>query len=121
MALLSPGLTRSYPRGIRCHDEIWTRRARTASDEPPNLLTSGVGTSTHTRASDEVVLIGVRGGRGASGNAQLREDVAHVPVDRPIAEHELGGDRPVRRASGDEAQHLQPPPRGSMSKGCLGS
>src|ERR671937_1421050 len=66
-----------------------------------------MGESTHANASHDVVLVRVRGGRGAGGHAQLREDVADVAVDRSLAEHELGGDGLVRRAPGDETQHLQ--------------
>ncbi len=57
--------------------------------------------------SDELVLVRVgRGGR-ARRNIQLGENVAHVPVDGLLAQGQLGGDRLVRLAGGDEAQHLQ--------------
>ena len=46
-------------------------------------------------SSDDAVLVRVGGGRGARGDAELGEDVAHVAVHGPHAEHELGGDRLV--------------------------
>src|ERR687897_1933552 len=56
--------------------------------------------------SDEPVLVSVGRGRGARGQAQLGEDVAHVPVHRPLAKDQLGGDRFVGLTGGDQAQHL---------------
>src|SRR5437867_4017507 len=98
---------------------ICTWRADPASEEPPNLPPQAAWVLPPTRGSDEVVLVGVRGGRGARGDPQLREDVAHVPVYRPLAEHELAGDGPVRRAPGDETKHLQLALGESMSGGRL--
>src|SRR3954470_1530410 len=56
---------------------------------------------------DEAVLVGERRCRGARRDTQLREDVAHVTVDGPLAEHELDRDRLVRVARGDQSQHLE--------------
>src|SRR5215217_96329 len=56
--------------------------------------------------SDEPVFVRVSRGRSARGQAQLGEDVAHVPVHRPLAEDQLGGDRLVGLTGGDQAQHL---------------
>src|SRR5215213_3083752 len=65
--------------------------------------------------SDEPVLVRVGCGRGARGQAQLSEDVAHVPVYRPLAKDQLGGDRLVGLAGGDQAQHLMLTRRQPMS------
>src|SRR5215213_2643515 len=65
--------------------------------------------------SDEPVLVRVGCGRGARGQAQLGEDVAHVPVDRPLAKNQLGGDRLIGLAGGDQAQHLMLTRRQPMS------
>ena len=59
------------------------------------------------RRSEQSVLVGGGGGRGARGDAELGEDVAHVPVDGALAEHERGGDRLVGLAGGDQAQDLE--------------
>src|SRR4051812_39987407 len=59
------------------------------------------------RGSDEIVLVGVSGRRGARGDVELDEDIADVAVDGLLAEHEFAGDRLVGLAGGDEAQHLQ--------------
>src|SRR5215208_736323 len=56
--------------------------------------------------SDEPVLVRVGCGRGARGQAQLGEDIAHVPVYRPLAKDQLGGDHLVGLTGGDQAQHL---------------
>ena len=55
---------------------------------------------------DEAVLVGVRGGLGPGREPQLREDVADVPRDRLLADEQLGRDRAVGLARGDERQHL---------------
>ena len=47
-----------------------------------------------------------RGGR-ARRDFELREDVAHVTVDRLLAERELGGNLPIRAAGCHEPQHLK--------------
>ena len=43
------------------------------------------------------------------GHPELGEDVAHVPVHRPLAQDQLGGDGPVGPAGGDQAQDLDLP------------
>ena len=57
--------------------------------------------------SDEPVLVRIGGGRRTRGDAELGEDVAHVPVHRPHAEDELGGDRFVRVPGCEMAQHYE--------------
>ncbi len=59
--------------------------------------------------SDQPVGEGVRGGRRPRGYAELEEDVAHVTVDRLLAQEQLPGDRPcssspLRRAPGPRAR-----------------
>src|SRR4051812_30668516 len=80
------------------------RAGPATSGEPPNRAGRGMGDLTH---SQQAVLVGVGGGRGARGDAQLGEDVAHVAVDRPLAEDERGGDRAVGLPGGDAAQDLE--------------
>ena len=60
-----------------------------------------------TPAVRPVVLEGERGRGRPGGDAQLREDVLHVPGDGVLAEHERRGDLAVRPAGGDEPQHLE--------------
>ena len=57
--------------------------------------------------SEEVGLVGERGRRRTRGDAQLGEDVAHVPVDRPLAETQLHADRAVGQTLRDEPEHLE--------------
>ena len=63
-----------------------------------------MGISCHW-LSDELVLVGVGGGRRTRGHAQLDEDVADVPIHRPLAEDQLSGDVPRGSAGGDQLQH----------------
>ena len=51
--------------------------------------------------------VGEGRGRGARGDVELGEDIAHVPVDRLLAQGQLAGDGLVRLAGGDQAQDLQ--------------
>ena len=57
--------------------------------------------------SEQVLLVRVRGRRCARGDAELRVDVADMPVDSPFAQDELGCNCPVRPAGRDQAQHLE--------------
>src|SRR5687767_6221811 len=65
-----------------------------------------MGRSVYRRLPDEAVLVGVGGGLGTGGEPQLREDVADVPRDRLLADEQLGRDRAVGLARGDEHEHL---------------
>lgn len=42
------------------------------------------------------------------GDAEPSQDVAHVPIDRPLAEDEPGGDLLVRLPGRDQAKHPDP-------------
>ncbi len=55
---------------------------------------------------DEIVLVGERRRRGTRRDIELREHVAHVPIDRPLTDAKLRGDRPVRLAGGDQPEDL---------------
>ena len=57
--------------------------------------------------SEQLVVVGVGGGGGPRRNVELVEDVAHVPVDRPLAQEQLGRDGLVGLAGGDQAKHLK--------------
>ena len=46
-------------------------------------------------------------GRRSGGDAELRVQVAHVPVDGPDADDQICGDPPVRLPGAEQAQHLQ--------------
>src|SRR5215211_420279 len=60
-----------------------------------------------TRRSDQAVLMRVGRGRRSGGDAELRVQVAHVPVDGPDADDQICGDPPVRLPGAEQAQHLQ--------------
>src|SRR5690606_14463797 len=47
-----------------------------------------------------------RGGR-TRRHIELREDIAHVAIHRPLAEHEPGRHLPVREPGCDEPQHFE--------------
>ena len=73
------------------------RRARgqQRQDGPP----SGLG--------DQSELAGLGDGLGAVGRPQLAQDVADVLFDGVEGDHQLPGDARVRRAGGQQRQHLQ--------------
>ena len=74
------------------------RASASASDERPNFALGSAWVIRPTwRSQTSPVLVGVGRRRRARGDADLGEDVAHVPVHRALAEHELGGDRLVAR------------------------
>src|SRR5688572_27204092 len=58
------------------------------------------------RGRDEAVLVGVGGRRGARGEAELGKNVAHVPRNRLLADHEIGGDAAVCLAGREQPQDL---------------
>src|SRR5688572_7854206 len=55
-------------------------------------------------SSEQPVLVCVGRRRGARLDAELHEGVAHVPLDRPLADEELGRDLAVRATFRDEPQ-----------------
>src|SRR5918994_6929546 len=57
--------------------------------------------------ADQAELSGPGCGLGAVGRAELVQDVADVLLDGVEGDHQLGGDPPVRPASGQQVQHLQ--------------
>jgi len=59
------------------------------------------------RVSEQSLLVRVGGCRSARGDAELGEDVAHMAVDRALADHELSGDCLVGLACGNQPQYLQ--------------
>jgi len=63
--------------------------------------------SDHARTSGETVLECERSGRGSRRNAELAEDVLHVPGDGVLADHKRCGDLLVALPRGDQAKHLQ--------------
>ena len=66
-----------------------------------------MGDSTHVGpGSDQAVPVGPGGRGGARRHVELREDVAEMPLDCPLAEEELGGDSGVGLSDGHQAQHL---------------
>ena len=85
------------------------RFGRTAQSACPRR----VGDSTHGRVRRARCSYAYAGRRGARRDAELGEDVAHVPVHRPLAEHELGGDRLV--ASRPSPPAAAPGARGRVS------
>jgi hypothetical protein len=68
-----------------------------------------MGDSTHVphRWSDQVMLVDPGGGRRPRRKIELGEDVAQVPLDRPFAQAERGGNRLVRISGRNQPQHLQ--------------
>ena len=63
--------------------------------------------SDHAESSDEVVLERERARGRPRRNAELPEDVLHVPGDRVLADDELGRDLAVALARRQQAQHLE--------------
>src|SRR5262245_34653101 len=77
--------------------------AEQTSGGPPNFTAA----ANWVVLPNEAVLVRP-GSRGrARRHVELHEDVAHVPVDRLLAQEELAGDRLVGLARGDEPQHLE--------------
>ena len=56
---------------------------------------------------DEPVQVREAAGLRAVGHAELAVDVREVELDRLLCDPELGADRAVRGAGGDEAEHLE--------------
>jgi hypothetical protein len=56
---------------------------------------------------DQAELAGPGDGLGAVGRAELAQQVADVLLHRVEADHQLLGDARVRRARGQQRQHLQ--------------
>ncbi len=80
----------------------------TTTQAPP-----GVSADIHTvsvatqRASNQVVLVGIRGGGRAVRDAELGVDVFDVAGDGVRADDEMLGDLPIRSASRQVGQHLE--------------
>src|SRR5687767_725971 len=90
--------------------ESRTAQDRPSSEETPNFTEPSawvVPPMAEPKRLNQAVLVGVCRGRRARRNVELREDVAHVPVDRLLAQEQLFRDRLVGLAAGDEAQHLE--------------
>src|ERR671917_525542 len=98
-------------------DNLHLNRRRRIEGTTQLLPHGSVGSSTHLECSGELVLVRVSRSRSARGHTQFRENVAYVPVHRPPAEDQLGGDGLVGLAGGDQAQHLQLTRRQPMSVG----
>ena len=93
-----------------------------AGRPPCRSLQSAAGEEPALRCNHSTVRVGpvggsaylpheamlVREGRRSrtGGHTQLLQDVAHVAVHGPLADNQLGCDRLVRLARGDQAQHL---------------
>ena len=71
-------------------------------------LAGGVGRTAHDPSGSGDAFAGrERGGRGATTDTQLGEDVGQVPGHGLLAEVQLGRDPPVGLARGNEPQHLR--------------
>ena len=122
-----PGLAAADDRGVEVLDcvlaahrcspwpgsEATNRPAGRHHDRSERASCRRIGESTQSprgahgyRGSDDVVLVGERRRRRARGHVELREDVADVPVDGPLADPEGLRDLAVRAAAGDEAEDL---------------
>ena len=97
-------MTASLPRLASASFE---RASARASAPPPNLSRRGWVVPPSRRVVEQSALVRVRGRRRARPHAQLHEDVAHVALDRALADHELVGDPAVGVPGGDEPQHLE--------------
>src|SRR5215211_5154849 len=62
---------------------------------------------SHVFPVDQPPLPGVDRNLCAVGEMQFAQDVAHVPLDRVLADDQLLGDLAVRHAVGDQAQDVQ--------------
>ena len=58
-------------------------------------------------ASDQLVVASVCGRGGPGRDVELVQDIAHVPLDRPLAQTQLAGDPLVRVAGGNQAKHAE--------------
>src|SRR6187431_680188 len=76
--------------------------AGTTSGGPPNFASL----PKWVVLPNEAVLIRPGRRRGARGHVQLDEDVAHMPIDRLLAQEKRVGDGLVGLAGGDEQEHL---------------
>ena len=57
------------------------------------------------RQSEKLVMVSVRRGGRAGGYVEPAEDIADVPIDRPLAEAEGVSDLLVRTPVCDQTQH----------------
>src|SRR5829696_4750492 len=89
------------------------RPAAAAAGGRPSHLSLGRASACRARTTcwrglfDEVVVVGVGGGRAARRDAELGEDMAHVARHRLFADDEVLRDPPVGLASGEESKDLQ--------------
>ena len=57
--------------------------------------------------SEQLVPVGEGRGSRAGVNVDLREDVAHMPIDRLLAQEQLFRDRAIGLPAREQAQHVE--------------
>src|SRR5262249_15185233 len=106
VALDTFGIAFSLRRSGFDVDDARERMGGGASVRSPNH-TMAAGGYGHPRAAlEQVVLVHVCRGGSAGGDPELAEDVAHVPFDGPLADHQSGSDLAVRLPGRDQPDHL---------------
>src|SRR5690606_29910171 len=76
-------------RDTRPHERRYGGRGEATSPEGTISTGAAVVSSDHARSSNQVVLVGERGGGRPRGDPELGEDVLEVPGHGVLAQHEL--------------------------------
>src|SRR6266480_7567482 len=108
VALDTFGIAFSLHRGGFDVDDAKERTRGGAYARAPNrtMATAGCGHPWVALELEQVVLVHVCRGGSAGVDAKLAEDVAHVPFDGPLADHQGGSDLAVRLPGRDQPDHL---------------
>src|SRR5262249_23633858 len=87
--------------------DVRARTGRPRRENPAFSWGVRMGDFPHGTSSHQLVGEGVRRRCRPRRNPELEEDVAHVTVDRLLAQEQLAGDDLVGLARGDQAENLQ--------------
>ena len=90
-----------------CPSRRETRRMLIRVRAAPGDRHAAPGSAAGAGLGDQSELAGLGDGLGAVGRPQLAQDVADVLFDGVEGDHQLPGDARVRRAGGQQRQHLQ--------------
>src|SRR5215475_2109244 len=106
VALDTFGIAFSLRRSGFDADDAKRRTGGGASERAPNHAMAAGGYGHPRAALEQVVFVHVCRGGSAGGDPELAEDVAHVPFDGPLADHQSGSDLAVRLPGRDQPDHL---------------